>query len=146
VATASTHACVVLSTGALECWGDDSYGELGDGKTTARVKPVAATVTGVTQVAVGSDFTCVLTTTGGVQCVGYNGSGQLGNGSVTDSTAWVTPTGLTSGVIGITAGDDFTCALLATGKAKCWGDGGNGQVGNGAMNFTTKNPQTVSGF
>ena len=99
------------------------------------------------EVAVGSYYTCVLTTAGAVQCVGLNGNGsQLGNGTLVDSTTWVTPTGLTSGVIGIAAGYDFTCALLATGSADCWGDGGYGQVGNGKMNATTKNPQQVSGF
>jgi len=147
VSVSDTHACIVLSTGALECWGDNTYGEVGNGKSgTTPTKPVTATLTGVSRVAVGSDFTCALTTAGAVECVGYNCDGELGNGksSCAATTAWQTP--IASGAIDLAAGGSHACALLATGKAQCWGNGSSGQVGNGTYNDPITTPKTVSGF
>ena len=149
VAVSSTHACILLSTGALECWGDDYYGELGDGGPgdagTSQSAPVAATLTGVARVAVGDYFTCALTTAGAVECVGYNSNGQLGNGttSFTATSTWQTP--ISSGAIDITAGYAHACALMSDGSAKCWGANYNGQLGNGTMTDSSS-PVTVTGF
>jgi len=83
------HTCALLTDHAVECWGDNHYGELGDGTTSqsstpVQVKDVAGTGTlaNVTQISAGDSYTCALLTDHTVECWGYNGSGQLGNGEM----------------------------------------------------------------
>jgi alpha-tubulin suppressor-like RCC1 family protein len=131
VATGNLHACAVLSSGRVACWGDNAYGKLGDGTTTDR--PFATLVpglTGVTAVTAGTDHTCALRTDGTVRCWGRNGGGRLGDGTTTTRRTPVKVVGL-SGVTAIAAGGQHTCARLSTGAARCWGVNADGQLGDG---------------
>ena len=149
VATGGASTCALLSTGSVECWGDNGYGELGTGSTTGpqtcqesegpcSTAPVAVTgLTNVIAISVGgyggTDFACALLSNGSVECWGDNSYGELGNDSDTGpqtcsggfmgacSTAPVAVMGLTS-VIAISAGASSACALLSGGTVECWGD------------------------
>ena len=86
--------------------------------------------------------TCALTTKGKAYCWGQGGNGQLGNNSTTNSLTPVAvqmPAGVS--FQSIAASDLHTCALTTTGKAYCWGQGGNGQLGN---NSTTNSLTPVA--
>lgn len=81
------HSCGVTSTGAAYCWGENVFGQLGDGTTANRLTPVA--VAGGLTFASVSPFvshTCGLTTGGVAYCWGENPDGRLGNGTTTSST------------------------------------------------------------
>jgi alpha-tubulin suppressor-like RCC1 family protein len=93
VAAGFSHSCALLRTGAVRCWGSNSYGQLGDGTRTDRRTPTAVVMsTEVQAIATGTWHTCALTRTGAVHCWGRNEYGQLGDGSRTDRA---TPTTLT---------------------------------------------------
>lgn len=86
----------------------------------------------LTQVATGDQHSCALTSTGGVGCWGYNANGQLGTGGTTASATPAQVSGLASGVTQVVTGADHSCALLTGGTVRCWGAGGDGQLGVGS--------------
>ena len=131
-ATGGAHVCMTTTTGEVFCWGDNRYGQLGDGTTTNRFVPVASSnLTGVKAIAAGYWHTCVLLVGGTVQCWGYNRYGQLGDSSTTNRPNPVPVVGLAGEVTAISAGRYHTCAVLLSGAAQCWGYNFSGQLGDG---------------
>ncbi len=141
------HTCALLATGAVKCWGHNASGQLGDGTTTDRLTPTAATglASGVTAITTGRNHTCALLATGAVACWGYNPDGRLGDGSTTDRHTPTAVTGLPSDVTAITGGTRHTCALLGTGAVACWGDNNVGQLGDGSTT-DRHTPTAVTGL
>ncbi|MCA9621902.1 MAG: hypothetical protein KC731_22915 [Myxococcales bacterium] len=96
VALGFRHACALLSTGTVSCWGDNASGQLGNGGAPIDAPtPVAVTgLTGVVAIGAGNDHTCAVVSDGTVYCWGANGDGQLGNNSTVDASAPVMVSGL----------------------------------------------------
>ena len=151
ITAGASHTCALLNTGAVNCWGWNSFGQLGNGNTTSSSVPVAvaAFTGGVTAVSItaSSEHTCALLNTGAVNCWGYNGFGQLGNNTTNNSSAPVAVSTFTDGAtaVSITAGFYHTCAVLNTGAVNCWGYNSDGQLGNNTTNNSSA-PVAVSAF
>ena len=136
IAVGGRHVCVVVESGDVMCWGNNSSGQLGDDTQDDRNIPGAvAGLSGVTAIAAGYMHTCALVDTGAIKCWGLNVAGQLGIGSTDDQLTPVNVVGLDGGAIKITAGGASTCALMETGAVKCWGWNGYGQLGDGTTEF-----------
>jgi alpha-tubulin suppressor-like RCC1 family protein len=133
IAAGGNHTCAVTSTGAVKCWGDNSYGQLGDGTMNGSRTPVdvKGLMSGVVAVAAGLDHSCALTNAGVLKCWGHNDMGQLGNGTTTDSNAPVDLKNLPGSIAAVTAGYRDTCAVNTAGDLLCWGDGTYDQLGTG---------------
>jgi alpha-tubulin suppressor-like RCC1 family protein len=147
IAAGAGHSCLVTTTGRIECWGGNQFGQLGgsDGPFTLLENGppfsgnpgswAKANVRGLTgkALAVSSGYyhTCALVGVGGVQCWGRNISGQLGDGTNIDSDTAVHVQGMDVPVVAIDLGVSHSCALLEAGKVRCWGDNEYGQLGNG---------------
>lgn len=135
------HTCALLDDRTVRCWGDNARGQLGDGTMTDRSAPVAVVgLTGVSHVALGSEHSCAVIGTGSdIQCWGYDLFGQLGyDGALEVCSAGPCSTfprttaasGLGSAVVG---GGMHTCVFdpIDFRSTWCWGDGRNGQLGDG---------------
>jgi len=127
------HACGLTASGAAYCWGQNQFGQLGNGTTTPITNPTPLPVTGgLTFVKLsgnGRTNTCGITTAGTTWCWGSGSNGRLGNGTTTDSPV---PTQVSGGLTftQITTGLTHSCALTADGSAYCWGYNINGQLGD----------------
>lgn len=75
------HSCALDSSSAVNCWGRDNYGQLGNNNVnTDEPTPVLATgMTSVDSVGTGENHSCAVKSSGEVYCWGANASGQLGN-------------------------------------------------------------------
>ncbi len=145
--TAGTVPASASSLGTLRSWGDNSFGELGNGKSvTTSNKPVPVShLQGVTSIAAGGSHALALIAYGTVMSWGDNESGQLGNGTRTNEKKPVAVSGL-SGVKSIAAGGSFSLALLSNGTVMSWGDNSVGQLGNGSNVTYSTTPVAVTGL
>jgi alpha-tubulin suppressor-like RCC1 family protein len=144
----SNHTCSLDSTGGVSCWGDNLFGQLGDGTTTDRLTPVGVSglSSGVTAIAAGRSHSCALTTAGAVLCWGDNSFGQIGDGTTTDRLTPVLVSGLSSGVAAISIStNEHSCALTIAGAVLCWGNNFAGQLGDGTTTGRLA-PVAVSGL
>jgi alpha-tubulin suppressor-like RCC1 family protein len=157
--------CALLRSGSVICWGNNYLGQVGSGGGGTQIgsceysqpwatacyakyltipgnanSAVAVNFGGVTalQVASAGDHSCALLSNGSVRCWGSNTAYQLGN---TGGTAVVPAAAVDLGgstAYQVSVGDNHSCALLSTGKARCWGLGSQGQLGYGtATNVAT---------
>lgn len=128
------HACALLNSGEVYCWGNNAIGQIGDGTTTNRLSPVAVqSLFSVTKISAANYHTCAMSSMGAAFCWGYNEYGQLGDGTTITRTAPVSVqfSGLNT-ILDISAGGNtHSCAILDDGSAACWGQNEHGQLGDG---------------
>jgi alpha-tubulin suppressor-like RCC1 family protein len=118
--------CAVRAS-VLRCWGDNTFGQLGDMGGTFPSFPGT-----LSNIAAGPQHACVVTTNG-LYCWGSNADGQLGNGTSGGSNS--TPQrvgGLTAPTLAA-GGAGHTCAIHADGSVSCWGANSAGQLGDGTI-------------
>jgi alpha-tubulin suppressor-like RCC1 family protein len=155
VDASGAYSCALLSEGTIDCWGDDEFGQLGDGVNEHKhgilggggdYSPTPVQVSGITdatEVDAGSRHSCAVLSSGTIDCWGANTTGQLGDGTNQDRSTPVPVTGITNAVQ-VSAGN-HTCAVLTSGAVECWGPNFEGQLGNGT-NQNSSTPVQVAGI
>lgn len=147
ISAGRAHTCALSSSGAVKCWGSNTYGAVGDGTTTNRLVPVAVTglASGVVQISAGGDHTCARLQDGRARCWGWNYDGQL----VTANPAGppIPPLVASQGrlIAQIDAKLRYTCLRTSTGGLRCGGYNGDGGLGSGT-NVRSSLPVTVGSF
>jgi cysteine-rich repeat protein len=164
IALGGGTTCALSATGHVKCWGRNDSGVLGLGDTQSRgqVKsqlpsklPAIDLGTERTAIAIsvsGADSACALLDHGEVKCWGNNRFGQLGTGT-TDNRGdeagemgdALEPIALGAGrtALGVSAGSNYSCAVLDDGSVKCWGSGQDGQLGGGSVDDAVSPAQFV---
>ncbi len=149
------HTCAILDDGSAKCWGQNNYGQLGQGDTNNRGDaagemgdnlPAIALGTGrsVTVTAPGNTHSCAVLDDDTVKCWGRNNFGQLGYGDTQDRGDGASEMGDNLPTVALGAGRTArsiatglfhsTCALLDDDTVKCWGQNNYGQLGQGDTN------------
>lgn len=149
LATGASHSCALLDNATVKCWGQNTYGQLGNGSTTSRGDganemgdslPAANIGVGrtVSKVFAFGYVTCVILDNNATKCFGRNSTGQLGQGDITNRGTSAVQMGDSLLAINLGAsrfatklsgGLDFTCALLDNATVKCFGNSRYGQLG-----------------
>ncbi len=133
ISAGGQRTCVVVADGGIKCWTSN----------TGLIPIAVVGVTGATAVSVGAFHACALVAAGAVKCWGDNWYGQLGNGVLgAAGNPPVDVVGLT-GATAVVVGNEHSCAVLAGGTVKCWGQNGRGQLGRGISGSTSSVPGSV---
>ncbi len=143
IAAGAWSSYALLSNGTVMAWGINREGELGDATTANSdvAVPVkesagkdAKALSGVSAIAAGGEHTLALLSDGKVIAWGANEYGELGNGKTAKSDVPVTVSDLPpagASISAISAGTEYSLALLSNGTAMAWGDNEAGQLGIG---------------
>lgn len=162
VAAGTNHVCHLTAAGGVACWGSNTSGELGNQGVTASATPTAVVYEAdsypeleyIEAITVGYNHTCGLDGYGGILCWGKNESGEIGRldaniGSGYPTAQFVHGINGTTGqqAISVAAGGIHTCAVMTSGRVKCWGDNLAGQLGiDMATTFRSTPGADVTGF
>jgi alpha-tubulin suppressor-like RCC1 family protein len=159
VAAGGVHTCSIDTSGGVQCWGRNRFGQVGNGLLCV-LCPTPTDVLGLTapiaSVAAGGRHNCALTEADELSCWGDNTFGQLGVetadvciGALLEetpcSTTPVAVPGFAGGVDSVSTGFSHTCILSDAGGALCWGANDSGQLGDGTTSSRTS-PAEVSGL
>ena len=140
IAAGAYHNLAVAANGTVWAWGANYAGQLGDGTTVDRKRPIrVSSLTHVIAVAGGQSHSLALRSDGSVWAWGDNQRGQLGDGGTENSGTPVKVKGLEltrdvrERVIAIAAGAWFSLALQSDGTIWAWGSNQFGQLGDGSF-------------
>ena len=122
-----SHSAALKTDGSLWTWGDNRFGQLGDGTTENHFTPIKM-MDGVATVSLGGGHSAGLKTDGSLWTWGRNDDGQLGDGTTEDRS---TPVKVLDGVAAVSLGTYHSAALKTDGSLWTWGYNEYGQLGDG---------------
>ncbi|MEZ4235938.1 MAG: hypothetical protein R3F59_07195 [Myxococcota bacterium] len=156
LAAGAYHTCALLDTGAVRCWGQSTFGQLGYGDTatigddevpaSAGDVPIGATVVALDA---GDAHTCAVTAAGGLRCWGYGGSGNLGYGD-TATLGDDEPAAATRATCRWAAASSGSRSAAPTparswrAGCRCWGQGGD-RLGRHGLTLGDDKPASAGG-
>jgi len=148
IAAGINHSIALKADGTVWTWGDNQYGQLGNGTTTDSTTPVqVSSITNVYAVSSGANFNLALKTDGTVWAWGDNQSGQLGNGGT--ETKYKPTQVLSQGggdfnnVIDISCGRSHSLAVKSDGSVWAWGKNTLGNLGDNTTDLRTYPTQVL---
>jgi alpha-tubulin suppressor-like RCC1 family protein len=147
VSAGEAHSLALKSDGTVWAWGDDAFGQLGDGDVnTDKNSPVVVPgASGIVAISAGGYHSLALKSDGTLLAWGQDDKGQLGDGGT--NTNKFTPVAVSgaSGIVAIAGGGKFSLALKSDGTVLAWGSDQEGQLGDGGTNTDKSTPVAVSG-
>ena len=121
LAAGDDHSCGLTADSAAFCWGNNEWGQLGNGTRTSTTTPIrSAAGRKFSQLATGVGYTCGVTS-GGTYCWGLNLYGTLGTTTVGIDTTRPVLVGGGFALTHLAAAYNAVCALTAASGVVCWG-------------------------
>jgi len=132
VSAGGNYTAAIKNNGTLWSWGNNSYGELGDGTTTRQNSPVQEATHGTdwVQVSTGYFHTAAVKSNGTLWSWGYNSYGQLGDGTITHQSSLVQEATHATDWVQVSARYNHTAAVKSNGTLWSWGYNSYGQLGD----------------
>jgi alpha-tubulin suppressor-like RCC1 family protein len=130
----------VASDATLWCAGSNAAGQFANGMAGGSnfdVPTPIASLSALSDAAIGGNFSCAVKSDGTLWCWGANASGQLGNGTTAPAYAPAEVAPLGHAVAQVSAGSEHACAVKTDGTLWCWGTNDDGQIGNGTRAMVT---------
>jgi len=143
LAAGARNTCAISELGSLHCWGDNEFGQLGQGHASQIATPVRiGTGSNWQKISVGGRHICGLRA-GHLYCWGDNSHRQ---GGVTGAAAHASPVEVRPDLTwtDVSLGDSHTCAL-AGGDLYCWGNSADGQAGAAIVGTNVDAPVQIAG-
>lgn len=143
LASQQNFTCIDRIDGAVECVGENNWGQLGYGVTGTPASPGQPQIVGggmqLHGVSTSYGHACALDASDMAWCWGYGNNGQVGNGSV---GVFNTPQAVAGGRTyrSIAAGGSHTCAVGTDNHIYCWGLNNVGQLGTNAPGGSVSSP------
>jgi alpha-tubulin suppressor-like RCC1 family protein len=141
ISVGDEHACATIVDGTVSCWGNNDWGQLGDGTTNTPANAISGVtvkgLSGAVQVAGYFLSTCALDASGQIFCWGENSRGELGDGHAEEEgqEQQIFPNlpvvGISTAKTLVPRGYYDACAILADSTARCWGSNDEGVLGDG---------------
>ena len=136
ISAGGLHSCALHQTGNISCWGNNYYGQMGTPDRIYRSEPtVIEGISDAIAISAGNYHSCALHQNSTISCWGRNDFGQLGDGTSSDfrdySSMPVSVVGIDDAIAVSTVGA-HSCALHQNSTISCWGDNGDGRLGDGA--------------
>lgn len=146
VIAGGSHTCGITTANQAYCWGENRFGQLGDGTTTKRSVPgpVAGGIA-FSELVAGVNHTCGLGLNGVAYCWGGNSEGQLGDGTIGGARAVPARVAHEIRFHQLTAGAIHNCGLGKNLRILCWGSNRVGQLGGGTTIARRAQPARVAG-
>src|SRR3954467_9325232 len=141
------HTCIVMTDQSVRCFGENNWGQLGNGGFANASTPVPVSgLTAAVSAGAGIEYSCALLADGTVWCWGTNFVGQLGDGTIGGGSAVPKAVQNLSNVVALASGGFHNCVILSDRTVECWGRNQDGQLGNGNNTTDAGTPQPVSGL
>lgn len=149
----NNHGCAISSDGSTKCWGDNTFGQIGDnglsGTSTYAVGPVGL-LTYPVSLGIGGDTSCIVEASNYASCWGQY-AGWWGSGVAVGDNFSMTPVAVSGlpKVEVIAVGSDHACAIAGSnvnvngGAVWCWGNDALGQLGDGTAEDSLGTPGIV---
>jgi alpha-tubulin suppressor-like RCC1 family protein len=158
ISSSFSSNCILLSNNKIKCWGQNNYGQLGDGSKTNSLTLVAVkstsynatsnsyeVISNANSIAAGLYHFCASLSDNTMKCWGYNNKGQLGTLTASANKATAVYQISSAASVPEANGGFHSCALLTDNSVKCWGQNQSGKLGNGSTTDSNY-PVTVSGI
>ena len=131
ISAGSDFTVALKSDGTRWVWGNNNYGQLGDGSTTNRNVPVQiGAVIDWQKFSAGDGHVLAIKTNGTLWAWGNNEAGQLGDNSLINRLLPV-QIGTSNNWQQISAGGVHSLAIKSDGTLWTWGSNSSAQLGNG---------------